>query len=234
MASTPLIHLESVSYQLGTQVIVRDVTLAVKEHQVISLLWYNGSWKSTLLKLLLGSLMPSRWQIVRKQWLKIWYVPQKLSFVQHIPFTVKDFLSVYNSSSQIHHPFSCSLLDIAWLLDKPLNGLSWGQVQAVLLYNALIGNPDVLLLDEPTAWLDIRAQEEFYALLDHLHEQHGMSLVIVSHDMHTVYSKSDLVVCLHQGVCCTGSPHDSWFSTHIQTLFGSHVLPYLHTHMHDR
>lgn len=67
-----------------------------------------------------------------------------------------------------------------------------------MIYNALLGDPELLLLDEPVASLDVRAQEDFYALLEHLHQEHQITIVLVSHDMHSVYRQSDLVICLHK------------------------------------
>jgi len=85
-------------------------------------------------------------------------------------------------------------------------------------------------LDEPTSGLDVVAQEEFYTLIDHIQQEHNITIIIVSHDLHTVYSKSDTVVCIHKGVCCTGCPNNEVFSDQVTDLFGGYVIPYLHTH----
>jgi zinc transport system ATP-binding protein len=231
-----LLSTKNLSYSINWIEILHNVSCTIEEHQVVSIIWYNGSEKSTLLQLLLWSLQPTSWLVERKPGLRIGYVPQKRSFTQKLPLTVKDFLLMYNKDIKATYACSCTWLDITPLLDVPLSGLSWGQLQKVLIYNALVWNPDVLLLDEPTAWLDVLAQKEFYGLLEHIHQEHKMTLVMVSHDMHTVYSKSDAVICLHQGMCCTGSPHDASFSDDVKELFGGYVLPYLHTHghTHDR
>lgn len=87
-------------------------------------------------------------------------------------------------------------------------------------------------MDEPTAWLDITAQEDFYARLEGIMDRPWRTLIIVSHDINTVYAKSNLVVCLHQGICCIGHPDDQHLSDDIRHIFGEHVLPY-HHHHHD-
>jgi len=215
--------------------LIQEMSLDIYSKKIVSVIWYNWSWKSTLLKLLLWILSPTAWDIIRKPWMKMWYVPQKLSLVENIPLTVQDFLNIYNNEISKKTDITCNLLDIELLRDKLMSGLSWGELQKVLIYNALIGNPDMLLLDEPTSWLDVVAQKEFYALIDHLHKEHNMTIVIVSHDIHTVYSKSDTVICIHKGICCTGSPWNIGFSDQMTNLFDGYVVPYLHTHtQHDR
>jgi len=235
MKNNFLIDIKSLSYSINWNNLIKNLSFDIYENQIISIIWYNGSWKSTLLQLLLWTLKPSSWWIIRKPWVRIWYVPQKLSFVQDVPLTVRDFLSIYNKSITTSSVTTCSLLDITPLLDTPLSWLSWGQIQKVLIYNALLWDPQLLLLDEPTAWLDVSAQKEFYALIEHIYQEHTLSIVLVSHDIHTVYSKSDIVVCLHNGLCCSWSPSDTWFSNELKDVFGGYVIPYLHTHdAHDR
>ena len=227
-----LLKADSVSYTIQSKRLIHNLSFVIEENQVISIIWYNGSWKSTLLKILLWTLAPSAWTITRSTWTVIWYVPQKLSFLNQIPLTVKDFIRIYNGKKYLEKMTSSWLLDIQDLQDKPLHGLSGGQLQKVLIHNALIGSPDVLFLDEPTAWLDIQAQKEFYALIDELHHEAKISIVLVSHDIHTVYSKSDKVICLHNWSCCTWSPSSEEFSAEVSNLLGGYVAPYLHTHSH--
>lgn len=227
-----LVDIDNISYTIQWKTILKGISFTIEQDQVISIIGYNGSWKSTLLKLLLWSVTPSHGNITRKSWVTLWYVPQKLSFTHQLPITVNDFITIYNWNSTKKCDFSCTLLDIENLWNTPLSGLSGGQLQRVLIYNALLWNPDILLLDEPTAWLDVVAQKEFYKLLEHIHQAHNVSIVLVSHDIHTVYSKSDTIICLHEGMCCSGSPQDSEFSKEITNLLGWYVAPYLHSHSH--
>lgn len=227
-----LICVNNISYTIAWRPLIQDLSFNIEQDQVISIIGYNGSWKSTLLKLLLWSIAPSTGTITKAPSTTLWYVPQKLSFPQQLPLTVRDFLHIYNGKQKNTQKISCALLSIDALQDTPLSGLSGGQLQRVLIYNALIGNPDILLLDEPTAGLDVVAQQEFYTLLEHIHQEHKVSIVLVSHDIHTVYSKSDTIICLHQGMCCSGSPGDADFSDKVSTLLGGYVTPYLHTHDH--
>jgi zinc transport system ATP-binding protein len=228
-----LIDVQWVSYSVQWKEIIRNLSFTIQKNQIVSIIWYNWSWKSTVLKMLVWSITPTSWLLIKKPWLTIGYVPQKLSFNTSLPVTVKDFLGMYNTTTTWW--FTCSLLDITPLLQQPLHSLSWWQLQKVLIYNALLGSPEVLLLDEPTAWLDVVAQKEFYSLIQHIHEHHKITIVLVSHDIHTVYSKSELVICLHKWACCIWSPQEPWFPSEMKNLFGDYVTPYLHTHSsHDR
>ena len=228
-----LLEAKNISYQIGSKKLIHNLSLSIEKQHIVSVIGYNGSWKSTLLKLLLWSIHPSQWVIITQPWVRLWYVPQKLSFTQDLPITVDDFITIYGWWNIRSSTSECSQIDIKELANRPLHWLSWWQLQKVLIYNALLWNPDILLLDEPTAWLDVRAQKAFYELIDHIHTHHWTSIVLVSHDIHTVYSKSDTIICLHQWVCCSGSPHDSDFSQTMHQLLEGHVIPYLHSHTHD-
>jgi len=228
-----LLQTKNVSYEIQWKWLIQDLSFVIDKNQVVSIIWYNGSWKSTLLKLLLGTIHPTSGTITRSPWIRIWYVPQKLSFINELPLTVDDFITIYNGEKNQNIPMSCSQFDIEHLRQKPLNVLSGGQLQKVLIYNALIGSPEVLFLDEPTSWLDVVAQKEFYNLIDHINQEHEVSIVLVSHDIHTVYKKSDKVICIHKGKCCSGSPTSEEFSNEVKSLLWGYVVPYLHKHEHS-
>lgn len=228
-----LVEAKNISYAIAWKELIQHLSMRIEKKQIVSIIGYNWSWKSTLLKLLLWSLKPTTWTITQKKWVRLWYVPQKLSFNQQLPITVNDFIKIYSWKSIESWQIDCSQIDINDLIHRPLSGLSWWQLQKVLIYNALLWKPDILLLDEPTASLDVRAQKEFYTLIDHIHSHHGTSIVLVSHDIHTVYSKSNIIICLHNWVCCSGSPQDTDFSNQMHQLLGGYVVPYLHTHHHD-
>jgi len=225
-----LLDIKHISYSLQWKNLIKDLSFSIEENTVISIIGYNGSWKSTLLKLLLWSIEPDAWTIIRSPDLNVGYVPQKLWFDHQLPLTVRDFIQIYNTDTKQKSSFSCSILNIKPILDIPLSWLSGWQLQKVLIYNALLGEPKILFLDEPTAGLDVLAQKEFYTLIEHVHQAHKVSIVLVSHDIHTVYSKSDSIICLHKGSCCTWSPKDKEFSQEVSTLLGWYVMPYVHSH----
>jgi zinc transport system ATP-binding protein len=225
-----LLQAQHLSYAIEWKDIINDLSFTIEKNQVVSIIWYNGSWKSTLLKLLLWTLTPTIGSIIKSSETNIWYVPQKLSFINQLPITVNDFIDIYNWKNNQTQSLSCSFLNIEELWSNLLSSLSGGQLQKVLIYNALLGKPTVLLLDEPTAWLDVVAQKEFYTLIDHIYKEHATTIILVSHDIHTVYSKSDTVICLHKWKCCSWSPNNVDFSNQVSDLLWGYVAPYLHLH----
>ena len=116
-------------------------------------------------------------------------------------------------------------------------GLSGGQFQRVLLARALIGNPDVLILDEPTQGLDQPGEAAFYRLIEEVRQGTGAAVLMVSHDLHVVMSASDRVICLNGHICCEGTPRVVSNAPEYRALFGLGTLGalalYQHAHDHD-
>lgn len=184
--------------------------------------------------MILWTTQPTTWYVKKKSWLTLWYVPQLVAYDRILPFTVRDFLDVFWSWRRKREEKN-SIIDslstiVEILLDTPFSGLSWWQRQKILIYNALRHWPQVLLLDEPTAGLDVWSQEEFYRMLDVIHDVLWCTIIMVSHDIHTVYNKSDQVICLHQWVCCVGKPDDDHIKTNMHTMFWGYLSPYKHHH----
>ena len=232
-SSISLLQLDRVGMRFDQHDLFSSLSFSVQPKEIVTIMWYNGSGKSTLLSLILWTTQPTSWSVITKKWLTIGYVPQKLSFDRHLPITVKDFLWFYGSRYEIITDKISDLLSITDLLDTKISSLSWGQLQKVLVYNALAWNPQLLLLDEPTAWLDLTSQEEFYTLLETVHLFTWCAIMIVSHDVHTMYAKSDRVVCLHKWCHCIGKPSDEQLGEDLKKLYGKHITPYLHRHDHD-
>jgi len=227
-------ELQNISYNIWSVNIFNKINATIYEKEIISILWYNWAWKSSLLKTILGSIKPSHWKIEYSKWIKKWYVPQKLSFDRKLPISVRDFLYIYNQeNTSILENYELDFLSIRDLLDKPISWLSGWQLQKILIYNALLDNPNLLLLDEPTSWLDINSQKNFYTMLEKIHEKLWCTIVIVSHDIHTVYNKSDQVICLHNWVSYIWKPSEKHIDCNIKDFFWSYVSPYIHHH-HDK
>jgi zinc transport system ATP-binding protein len=118
-----------------------------------------------------------------------------------------------------------------------MSALSGGEMRRVLLARALARRPDLLILDEPTAGVDVGGQADLYRLIESLRQRHRCGVLLVSHDLHLVMASTDRVVCLNHHVCCTGTPQDVVEDPAYLTLFGSHgrvrLAMYAHRHDHD-
>ncbi|MFT4343794.1 MAG: metal ABC transporter ATP-binding protein [Candidatus Woesearchaeota archaeon] len=182
------------SYVPGIKVL-SGLTLSIKEGEFVALLGANGSGKTTLMKLILGKLKPTKGTITiagektteKKSWSNIGYVPQKLAIDHHHPATVEEL---------VQNKHICSHLSIESLLPKQFRALSGGQQQRVLVALALQHDPQILLLDEPTAGMDQKSREGFYKLLKHLQEKHGKTIILITHDNDIVHTYAHKVYCI--------------------------------------
>ena len=124
-------------------------------------------------------------------------------------------------------------LGIKTLLDKPIQKVSGGEMQRILLARALLRQPDLLVLDEPVQGVDLQGQAELYQYINELRNQYGVAILMVSHDLHLVMNHTDQVICLNQHVCCSGHPHSVSQAPEFKNLFGEHteaIAIYEHHH----
>ncbi len=204
----------SFSYDGKTRVL-ENVTLKVKEGEFVGIVGPNGAGKTTLFRIILGFLKPLKGKVKLfgreitdfKEWYKVGYVPQRLSVEQNFPATVTELLSLVSSQKRLSEIVSYLHIDV--LLEKQFLKLSGGQQQLVLLGMALASNPYLLLLDEPTAGLDLHSQMHILDILRELSLNEGKSILMISHDIGLVLKNVDRVICLNREVCYSGSPEGS-------------------------
>lgn len=223
------VTLEHVGIQREGRWILRDISLEVKAGQIVTLIGPNGSGKTTLLRALLGLIPLTTGSIKKKPGLRIGYMPQQLHIETTLPLTVQRFLSLAPS----YQKGIIEMLRIEGLLDKPMQILSGGEMQRVLLARALMNNPECLVLDEPIQGVDIHGQEEFYRLILDARARLNCSVIMVSHDLHVVMAKTDHVVCLNQHICCSGTPEAVKLDPAFIHLFGESAAFYAHKHDHQ-
>lgn len=233
-----LISASHVSVVRDSQEILKDISLEVAEKDFITIIGPNGAGKSMLLKCLMGFYAPDEGHVSSKKGLKIGYVPQRLQADPTIPITAKRFLTLRRKSSQETLDKVIRETEVSTFLDKPLSVLSGGQLQRVLLARALLNEPDLLVLDEPAQNLDITGQLSFYKLLDRIYQERGLSVLMVSHDLHLVMSSTRNVVCLSREICCHGEPRHVTKDPEFISLFGPDMAQLMasyqhHHHNHD-
>jgi zinc transport system ATP-binding protein len=239
MNASACVRLRDVSFIPEGQEVLKNISLELQKGQLTTLIGPNGAGKSTLLKILLGLLKPTSGTVHREGGLRIGYVPQKFTINPFLPLTVKDFLALFTkakSPSSRNHVLEW--VAAGHLYDHPFQKLSGGELQRVLLANALQNDPQLLVLDEPTQGLDIKGQKSFYELLHRLKSASpGLSILLASHDLYMVLQTSDTVICLQHHVCCMGAPHSVQEHPSYLKLFGESVhlglVPYTHHHSHS-
>jgi len=234
---TDLITAASITVNRGETKILENVSLTIGESEFITILGPNGGGKSMLLKCLMGFYIPDNGNIKRKRHLRIGYVPQQFTSEQTMPISVGQFLRLRKKVSAEELETITAETNIEALVNKPLNILSGGELQRILVARALIGAPDLLILDEPAQNLDISGQLAFYKLLSEIYEKRSFSILMVSHDLHMVMATTKKVICLFHHVCCSGEPQVVTKDPEFITLFGNDMAEmmavYQHGHNHS-
>jgi len=240
-----VIEIHNVSFSYTRELVLRDVSLAVPPEEFLGIIGPNGGGKSTLVKLILGLLRPHAGSIavmgaaphVARS--RIGYVPQYPTFSRRdFPISVMDTVLLGRLGQDRHWSLRYSgadrdiarevmaaveILDIA---DRPIGSLSGGQLQRVLIARALACRPEILILDEPTANIDIRAEEDIFAMLKQ-HNDH-MTVIVVSHDIAFISGYVDRVACLNQTLVCHATNEISGKT--IEDLYGAPVKMIRHAH----
>ena len=238
-AGMTLLAVENLTVRFGAVEAVSGVSMAVGAAEIVTVLGPNGSGKSTLLRAILGIVSPSAGRVVRAPGLSIGYVPQRLAIDRAMPITVRRFLSLPVRVSDSAAVAALDRVGLAGLGARQMAGLSGGQFQRVLLARALLVQPQVLILDEPTQGLDQPGEAGFYRLIEEVRAQTGAAVLMVSHDLHVVMAASDRVICLNHHICCQGTPRVVSNAPEYRALFGLGtqgalaLYQHAHDHSHD-
>ncbi len=216
--------------------VLKDISFSANEGDVLAIIGPNGAGKTVLFRALIG-LIPFDGKIKWREDAQIGYVPQKLFEKAELPLTVKEFFILKSKNlffkdeqlikSIVHELKSVGLKPE--ILNQQLINLSRGQFQRVLIAWAILGHPNVLLFDEPTAGIDIAGEGNIYNLLHKLQDERGMTVLIISHDLNIVYRYADKVLCLNKEGLCFGEPKKALTNEQIERLYGESAF-YHHEH----
>ena len=225
---TTLVSLENVSVSFGQRRVLSDVSLNLKPGKILTLLGPNGAGKSTLVRVVLGLVAPDAGVIVREDKLRIGYVPQKLHLDATLPLTVSRFLRLRPGTRKADILPALKRVQAGHLVEAPLQKLSGGETQRVLLARALLSSPQLLVLDEPTQGVDVNGQVALYDLIDQLRRELNCAVLMVSHDL-----------CLNHHICCSGTPEVVSMHPEFISMFGHRgaeqlgIYRHNHNHRHD-
>ena len=229
-----LVKLNNVGFQQNQKWLVQGVSLQVEKGKIVTLIGPNGSGKSTTAKIALGLFKNIEGQ-VEKFTNNIGYVPQKISIDWTLPLRVRDFMLLTDNLTEDVIDEALSLTGVINLKDKSLGNLSGGEFQRVLLARAISKKPELLVLDEPVQGVDFTGEIALYELIKEISEKLNCGILLISHDLHTVMSATDHVVCLNGHVCCSGSPKEVEKNSEYKALFGEQTSQTLsvYEHKHD-
>jgi len=233
--NSPLLGLSGAGVNREDRWLIRNVDLTVRPGEIVTLIGPNGSGKSTTIKLGIGILQPDAGKVIRAPGLKIGYVPQKLNIDQTLPLTVRRLMNLSSCHDVGDIAAALEAVGIPDLADAQLQTLSGGEFQRALLARAIIGKPDLLVLDEPVQGVDFSGELALYELMVKMRNATGCGILLVSHDLHVVMAQTDTVICLNGHVCCTGSPEVVAANPEYVQLFGRRAADALavYRHHHD-
>jgi zinc transport system ATP-binding protein len=220
----------SLSYDKSKSFILKDISFCLQEWEILSIIGKNGTGKSSLLKAIAGIQKIHSGKIIRHTQ-SISYIPQKLDLDTNFPLLIEEFFQIFNNDVSEETIYTyLKLFKVESLKGRNIHKLSGWEFQKILIINALVSQPDVLLLDEPTSWIDVIWEELFYRNISEVKKTFPkLSIVLVSHNLSLVYKNASRVICLHENnFCCHGTPQQLSENSDIQDIFWEYLRPYHH------
>jgi zinc transport system ATP-binding protein len=247
-----VISVDGLSFQYNAVDVLTDISFDVGEGGYIGLVGPNGSGKTTLIKLLLGFQKPTKGTVrlfgfepaIFQDWYKIGYLPQKLfSFNPNFPATVKEIVALgllsrkklpkrSSRSDKLAVGHAMELMDIMHIKNELIGELSGGQQQRALIAKAIVSEPNLLILDEPTTAIDPETREKFFSLLKELNEQKRVTIIIITHDSGTIGKYASKLLYLDKKIIFYGSFEAFCTSSDMSDYFGEYSQ-HLICHRHD-
>ena len=245
MSENSVIKIQDLHFSYGNPVILEDIQLDIKAKEFIGMVGPNGSGKTTLLKIILGLLEPDKGsvevlgkkphQVVKE----IGYMPQFTPFSRDFPISVEETvlmgrlgktssIGLFSKEDKQLAAESMEAVEIIDLRKRSIGSLSGGQLQRVLIARALTCNPEIMILDEPTANVDMKVEKDIFDLLKKLNEK--ITIIVVTHDIGFISQYITKVACINRTLVC--HPTSELTGETIENLYGTHV--HMVHHRHDR
>lgn len=229
-----LLELKSINLIKGQRHLLQQVSLQLGRGEILTIIGPNGAGKTTLVRVALGLIIPTSGQVFQQPEIRVGYMPQRLSIDPTFPVTVKRFLAMTDKKQRSKILPLLEEVGAVHVLESPLQNLSGGELQRVLLARALMRDPELLVLDEPVQGVDVHGQMELYQLISRIRDQHHCAILMVSHDLHLVMAATDRVLCLNRHICCSGTPETVTNDPAYLELFGPQAVQHLAIYSHDR
>lgn len=228
-----VLAVKNLSVHIEGKALIENINFELMPNERFVIIGPNGAGKTVLLKALLD-LLPYSGEIIWAPDVRIGYVPQKIDADRRLPITYKD---LYVSKCRILKVATEEIGEVSEsvgltkeMLETPVGLLSGGQFQRGLIGFALIGKPNVLLLDEPTASIDEPGEEHIYELIHRLQDQYSLAVITVTHDLSFVYRHATKVLCLNKEGICIGTLQEALTPQVLEKLYGESFSYYHHDH----
>ncbi len=234
--SEEILRADHITVKYGNTLALYDVSFSLEKGAFAIIIGPNGAGKSTLIKAILN-LVPFEGEVKIfgkpfdklscAEHLKIGYVPQRVHFSKNLPLTVGEMLALSIAKTPLSQSEKKrrieTFLKMAHLesfKDRMIGSLSGGQMQRVLIVRALTFLPEIIFMDEPLAGIDIAGEKTFYEFMDTIHQQFGITIILVSHDVTALDKFADVVLCLNKRLVCYGKPKEVLREETFHTLYG--------------
>ncbi len=225
-----ILEVKNLSVSFNDEKVIDNLSFNLKKGENLVVVGPNGAGKTVLLRTLIG-MIQSEGEVRWNKDIKIGYVPQKILPEKNIPLNIEEFFNFKKiSSEQIQKALQSVGINNFSILKKKISVISSGQLQRILIAWSLIGNPDVLLFDEPLAGIDIEGEETIYNLLEQIDKERSLTMILITHDLSVVYKFADAVLCLNKKAICYGSPQEALTPEKLSQLYGGEIKLYAHKH----
>jgi len=230
-----LIEARGLTLRRGGRVLLDGVDVTVRAGEVVTVIGPNGAGKTTLLKLLMGLVEPSAGRVRRGDRVRVGYLPQRFTIDPVLPLTVARLMTLNVRRPRAAVEAALAETGVGGRADARVPSLSGGELQRVLLARAVLGDPDLLVLDEPVQGVDFAGAAALYRVVAELRRRRGCGVIMVSHDLHIVMASTDRVLCLNRHVCCAGTAEAVGRHPEYVRLFGPNAAEAVavYTHHHD-
>ncbi len=234
-----LVKARDISFQGANHRILDSVSFELYRGQITTIIGPNGAGKSTLTSIVNGLIKPSSGRLEKASGLRVGYLPQKVYVNTLMPLSVTRLMQLTQKVTNHEIEQALEQTGVPHLGNRQVQTLSEGELKRVLLARTTLGKPDLILLDEPTAGVDITGEVEMYELISKFRHKHNCAILLVSHNLHLVMSKTDQVLCLNRHLCCSGLPESVSRHPEYLALFGDQaaqsiaVYTHNHDHVHD-
>ncbi|MCL5291049.1 MAG: metal ABC transporter ATP-binding protein [Actinobacteria bacterium] len=219
-----IIELDEISFSYSGEPVLHDISFAIEKGAYAGVIGPNGGGKTTLLHVILGLRSPNSGSVklfggdiaAFKDWTKIGYLPQRAAHIDgRFPITAYEVVShgrvakagLFRRFSAADHEaidHALEISDVSHLVNRLISDLSGGERQRVFIARALSSEPEVLILDEPAAGVDVGSQSKFYGFLQELNKKHGITIVFVSHDLDIIAHEASQLICINRSLVCEG------------------------------
>ena len=236
------IRVDGLTFCYSSLEILSDISFTVNKGDYLGIVGPNGSGKSTLIKNILGILKPQKGSInlfgqplnMFRNWNKIGYLPQRLSALNtHFPGTVEEIVQMGISKSESQKLKNVlELMGIGHLANRLIGELSYGEQQRAMLARTLVGQPDLLIFDEPTTALDPETRDIFYTQIDELNRHKGTTIVLVTHDTGLIGKYARNLLYIDKKIIFSGTFQDFCASADMSGFFGA-ISQHIICHQHD-